>query len=79
MPSVSVKMDPVTVPELPEVNVAGKGEFELFFEAKVEPEKQMAYIVSLFLICCIWPNDTYYNILELPADSEALLNIPFVL
>lgn len=68
MPSVSVavKMDAVTVtvPELPEVNVAaGGGEFELFFEANVDPEKQMAYIVRLFLLCCtwMWPNDRYIN------------------
>jgi hypothetical protein len=49
MPSVN-SMDPsaITAPELPEVNVAGAGEFELFFDANVEPEKHMAYIVSYY-------------------------------
>ena len=54
MPSVN-EMVPsaAVVPELPEVNVAaGAGEFELFFDANVEAEKQTAYIVSLFIAVC---------------------------
>jgi len=49
----------VTVPELPEVNVGGGGEFELFFDANVEPEKRMAYIVS-----ASWPLHMYFELLS---------------
>mmetsp|Transcript_19996 Transcript_19996/g.25538 ORF Transcript_19996/g.25538 Transcript_19996/m.25538 type:complete len:168 (-) Transcript_19996:10-513(-) len=54
MPSVNdIIMEPsaVTVPELPEVNVPGGGEFELFFDANVEPEKRMAYILMMATDC----------------------------
>lgn len=59
MPSVNEMDTVITAPELPDVSigVAGGGDFELFFNANVEPEKEMAYIVSLFcrylLIICI--------------------------
>jgi len=49
----------VTVPELPEVNVPGGGEFELFFDANVEPEKRMAYIVS-----ASWLLHMYFELLS---------------
>ena len=64
----------ITAPELPDVNVgvAGGGDFELFFNANVEPEKEMAYIVSLFCRYLLYMYCRYF-------EHEALLNIPFVL
>eukprot|EP00986_Skeletonema_menzelii_P004165 scaffold1394_cov150-Skeletonema_menzelii.AAC.8 len=65
-------MDPViTAPELPDVNVgvAGGGDFELFFGANVEPEKEMAYILMMATDCI-----QDFNIKTLYPYNEFLAN-----
>lgn len=49
--SMDTASSAIQVPELPEAADAAAGEFELFFnDSNVETDKQMAYIVSFWIL-----------------------------